>query len=92
MNIRGAELTLKMFLADNLSVVDRDPKFKVSFGAATGTLQGAMLADWHDAQTVWQVKYPVVMIVYLITCVQCVEGVFGYAVNLFQVRQMDYSG
>ena len=69
-------MTLKMFLSDNLSMVDRDPKFKVSFGAATGTLQGAMLADWHDAQTVWQ----------------CIEGVFGYAVNLFQVRQMDYSG
>ena len=51
---RGAELTLKMFLAENLSVEDRAVKFAASASSATA-LEGALYHDWAEAQNIWQI-------------------------------------
>ena len=51
---RGAELTMKMFLADNLSVEERAVKFAASASSAT-SLEGALYHDWAEAQSIWQI-------------------------------------
>jgi hypothetical protein len=54
MYFRGAELTMKMFLAENLSVEDRAVKFAASASSAT-SLEGALYHDWAEAQSIWQI-------------------------------------
>ena len=48
---------------------------KASFSATTGSVVGTLTADWSEPQTIWA----------------CMDAVLNYCVNLYGVRQEDYS-
>ena len=48
---------------------------KASFSASSGSVVGTMSTDWAEPQTIWA----------------CMDAVLNYCVNLYGVRQEDYS-
>ena len=48
---------------------------KASFSATSGSVVGTLMADWTEPQTIWA----------------CMDAVLNYCVNLYGVRQEDYS-
>ena len=48
---------------------------KASFSATTGSVIGTLTADWTEPQTIWA----------------CMDAVLNYCINLYGVRQEDYS-
>ena len=48
---------------------------KASFSAISGNVVGTMSADWIEPQTIWS----------------CVDAVFNYCINVYGIRQEDYS-